>query len=144
ARDQNEKHKFMTTQRGFRFATSVGGSTTGEGGNFLIIDDPLNPAQAMSAHGRDLANRWFDHTFASRLDDKSQGSIVLVMQRLHQHDLSGYLLDKGNWKHLCLPAIATAARIHDFGRIYKMCEEGELLHARRENQALIERAKIEL
>ncbi len=44
ARDQNEKSKFMTTKRGFRMAASVGGAITGEGGNYLIIDDPINPA----------------------------------------------------------------------------------------------------
>lgn len=83
AHDQNEKHKFMTTQRGFRFATSVGGSVTGEGGNFLIMDDPLSPMQALGEHGRAHVAAWFDHTFATRLNDKKKGVIVLVMQRLH-------------------------------------------------------------
>jgi hypothetical protein len=54
--DQNEKHKFMTTQRGFRIAASVGGSVTGEGGNFLIMDDPLSSSQAMSVCEREKAN----------------------------------------------------------------------------------------
>ena len=112
--DQNEKHKFMTTRRGFRFATSVGGSTTGEGGNFLIIDDPLSPAQAMNALARAHANRWFDHTFASRLDNKQKGVIVLVMQRRHTEDLTGWLLAKGGWEHLCLPAVAVP-ETYDFG-----------------------------
>lgn len=142
--DQNEKHKFMTTGRGFRFATSVGGSTTGEGGNFLIIDDPLSPMQAMSDAGRDEANHWFDHTFSSRLDDKKKGVIVLVMQRLHPQDLTGYLLAKGGWRHLCLPAVAMATETHDFGNVHKRRDIGELLHERRENKELIERAKIEL
>lgn len=144
AADQNEKHKFMTTARGFRFATSVGGSTTGEGGNFLIIDDPLSPMQAMSAAGRDEANHWFDHTFASRLDDKKKGVIVLVMQRLHADDLTGHLLAKGGWKHLCLPAVAAKTEVHDFGTVRKRRDAGELLHPARETQELIERAKIEL
>lgn len=142
--DQNEKHKFMTTRRGFRYATSVGGTTTGEGGNFLIIDDPLSPMQAMSAAGRSEANHWFDHTFASRLDDKKKGVIVLVMQRLHADDLTGHLLAKGGWRQLCLPAVASAMEVHDFGTVCKRRDIGELLHAARENQALIERAKIEL
>lgn len=143
-RDQNEKFKFMTSARGFRFATSVGGSTTGEGGNFLIIDDPISPAQAQNAHWRDYVNRWFDHTFASRLNDKERGVIVLVMQRLHQRDLTGYLLAKGGWRHLCLPAVASTVEMHDFGNVHKKRAAGELLHARREGQALIERAKTEL
>jgi len=144
SRDQNEKHKFMTTQRGFRFATSVGGSTTGEGGNFLIIDDPISPMQAMNANWRNHANQWFDHTFASRLDNKQTGAIVLVMQRLHQHDLTGHLLAKGGWRHLCLPAVAKKSETYDFYGVQKYRETGELLHPDRENMVLIERAKIEL
>lgn len=143
-RDQNEKHKFMTTRRGFRMATSVGGSITGEGGNFLVIDDPLSPAQAMNAHMRDAANRWFEHTFASRLDDKNKGVIVLVMQRLHAEDLSGYLLEKGGWEHLSLPMVAEQPSVHDFGRVKKERAAGELLHAARENMQAVERAKLEL
>ncbi len=145
ARDQNEKHKFMTTKRGFRFATSVGGSATGEGGNFLIMDDPINPMQAANKHAREMVNQWFDHTFASRLDDKKRGVIVLVMQRLHQYDLSGYLLAKEGWVHLSLPSVATRYQKFSF-RIAPDREwyAGELLHPGRESLALIERAKIEL
>ncbi|MFW0777004.1 MAG: phage terminase large subunit [Rickettsiales bacterium] len=143
SRDQNEKYKFITTQRGYRLATSVGGSVTGEGGNYLIIDDPLNPAQAMNSLRRDAANRWFDHTFSSRLDDKRLGVIVLVMQRLHQHDLTGHLLAKGGWEHLCLPAVATERTVYHLGKVAHVREEGELLHSAREDEGLIARAKIE-
>lgn len=144
ARDQNEKYKFMTTARGFRYATSVGGTTTGEGGNFLILDDPLSPMQAMSSTTRDMANYWFEHTFASRLNDKKKGVIVLVMQRLHPQDLTGYLLAKGGWEHLCLPAVATRKEFFDFGTVKHVREEGEFIHHERENAELIERAKNEL
>lgn len=143
-RGQNEKHKFMTSERGFRLATSVGGSVTGEGGNYLILDDPLNPAQALNARRRSYANDWFNHTFASRLNDKQNGAILLVMQRLHEHDLSGYLLEKGGWEHLSLPAIATRTMHYHFGNIQKIREEGEVLHEKRESLTLIERAKNEL
>ena len=144
ARDQNEKQKFMTTGRGFRFATSVGGGAVGEGGNFLIIDDPISPLQAMNQNARDHVNHWFEHTFASRLDDKKRGVIILVMQRLHGDDLSGYLLRKGGWEHLCLPAVAIKPEQYDLGYICKRREEGEVLHTQREDVELIERAKREL
>ncbi|MFO0389875.1 MAG: phage terminase large subunit [Alphaproteobacteria bacterium] len=143
-RGQNEKRKFVTTGRGYRFATSVGGSTTGEGGNILIMDDPMNPLQAMSAAKRERVAEWYSHTFATRLDDKRKGAIVLVMQRLHQDDLSGVLLARGGWEHLCLPAIATEDRIYDFGRMQKTMKEGEMMHPLREDQEIIERAKAEL
>ena len=144
ADDQNEKHKFMTRERGFRLATSIGGAITGEGGNFLIIDDPMSPMQAMSAVGREHVNAWFDHTFASRINDKKKGVIVLVMQRLHEDDLSGYLLKKGGWEHLCLPAIATKDVVLGRGKMVVERKEGQVLHAMREDVPLIERAKIEL
>lgn len=144
AKDQNEKHKFMTTQRGFRFATSIGGGITGEGGNTLIIDDPLTPLQAMNRHWRSHVNQWFDHTFVSRLDDKQKGAIVLVMQRLHREDLSGYLLDKGGWEHLMLSAAATKREMLQKNRLLKVREAGELLHPTREGLQLLERTKLEM
>lgn len=143
-RGQKEKRKFVTTQCGFRLATSVGGSTTGEGGNFLILDDPVNPLQAMNHRWRTRANEWFSHTFASRLDDKRKGVIVVVMQRLHPQDLSGYLMERGGWQQLVVPAVTEAERIHCFGSIKKLSHAGELLHASREDELLLEKAKIEL
>ncbi|MDX1974445.1 MAG: phage terminase large subunit [Rickettsiales bacterium] len=143
-RDQNEKQKFMTTRRGFRFSTSVGASAIGEGGNFLIIDDPQTPAQAMSPQGREWANSWFDHSFSTRLDDKKKGVMVLVMQRLHEQDLTGYLLKKGGWDCVSLPAIAPRDMEYTIaGKRYER-QVGSLLHAAREDAALTERAKIEL
>ncbi len=144
AHDQNEKHKFATTQQGFRMASSVGASVIGEGGNFLIIDDPISPAQALSENFRDNVNSWFDHTFSTRLNNKKSGVIVLVMQRLHAQDLSGYLLAKGGWEHLSLPAIAERSKKYSFGSVTKIRKAGELLHPERENLQLIERAKIDL
>ncbi len=143
-REQNEKHKFATTAHGVRFATSVSGTATGEGGDVLIADDAINPLQAMSAAGREAVNGWFDHTFATRLNDKKRGVIVVVMQRLHAEDLSGYLLEKGGWEHLCLPAVAPARSVLMCGRVRKVRRKGELLHAKRENGTMIERAKREL
>ncbi len=142
--DQNEKHKFTTTRRGFRMASSVGASVIGEGGNFLIVDDPISPAQAMNENWRRHVNNWFDHTFSTRLNNKKSGVIILVMQRLHLDDLSGYLLNKGGWEHLCLPAIASVSRKYSFGNVTKIFEAGELLHPGRENIRLIERAKLDL
>ena len=142
--DQNEKSKFVTTHRGQRFATSVGGSATGEGGGILIVDDPLNPLQAASKVQREAANSWFDQTFYSRLDDKENGVIVVVMQRLHAEDLTGHLLAKGGWEHLCIPAVAEVRTVHDFGRVKKTREPGDLLHPQREGQQAVERMKRDM
>lgn len=135
--DQNEKHKFITTLRGYRYASSVGGSITGEGGDFLIMDDPLNPTQARSRQSREAVSAWFEHTFASRLDNKKSGAIVLVMQRLHQDDLSGYLLEKKGWKHLCLPALFTDDQQYRFGLVQKKVKKSDTLQAREDAQTLM-------
>ncbi len=143
---QNEKAKFVTTERGFRFATSVGGTATGEGGDVLIIDDPHNPSQIMSTLWRQQAIDWFQQSFMSRLNNKHKGVVVLVMQRLHKEDLSGYLLAQqpGNWEHLCLPAIAEQPIAVHFGNFLKERPAGDMLHPGREGIQLLERAKQEL
>jgi len=144
AAGENEKHKFVMTERGFRYAVSVGGAVTGEGGNFLIVDDPHNPVQAAGARTRSIANRWFDNTFMTRLDDKHKGVIVLVMQRLHEEDLTGHLLAKGGWEQLLLPAIApedTYVHLHGLTFLRKA---GDPLHPKREDALMIERMKRDL
>jgi hypothetical protein len=77
---------FYTTDRGVRMATSVGGVLTGRGGDFLIIDDPLKPEEAASESQRKAANDWYDHTLLTRLNDKRNGCIIIIMQRLHEDD----------------------------------------------------------
>src|SRR3954447_892221 len=71
---------FMTTQSGFRMATSVGGVLTGRGGDFLIIDDPMKPGDAFSETLRKSVNDWYDNTLLSRLNNKQDGVIIVVMQ----------------------------------------------------------------
>jgi predicted phage terminase large subunit-like protein len=95
------------TARGYRLATSVGGTLTGRGGDIIVIDDPLKPDDAFSETKRSAANQWFTNTLLSRLDDKRTGAIVVVMQRVHMDDLTGFLLDQSDeWQVLNLPAIA--------------------------------------
>jgi predicted phage terminase large subunit-like protein len=142
--DQDTKEKFVTTRRGMRYATSVGGSVTGEGGNFLIVDDPHNPMQALSDVQRQQALTWFDQSFASRLNDKKNGVIVLVMQRLHDSDLTGHLLKKGGWFHACLPQVAEVKTVIDFGRVKVTRKPGEPLHPAREDAEAIERLKTDI
>lgn len=139
--DQNEKSKFVTTSRGQRLSTSVGAAAIGEGGNYLIVDDPTNAMQALSEKERISANNWFDQAFSTRLDDKENGVIAVVMQRLHTNDLTGHLLEKGGWEHLCIPAVAEVRTVHDFGRIKVTREAGDILHPARESAEAIDRIK---
>lgn len=139
--DQNEKRKFVTTQRGHRIATTVGSSIIGEGGNILIVDDPVNAMQALSETERERANLWFDQAYSTRLNDKKNGVMVLVMQRLHQNDLTGHLLEKGGWEHLVIPKVAEKRTIIDFGRVKRVLEPGDVLHPARQSAEDIEREK---
>lgn len=141
---QNEKDKFATSLRGYRRTVSVGGTAIGDGGNFLIIDDPINALQAYRPGRRAAVNEWFDHTWATRLDDKQRGVMVLVMQRLHPEDLSGYLLGKGGWEHLNLPAIAPRRVTLSCGAFSHTRERGEALHAVREPVELLDRLRSEI
>ena len=90
---------------GYRYSTSVGGTLTGFHGHFLIVDDPLDPKKALSDVELKKANRWMSQTLASRKTDKKVTSTILLMQRLHENDPSGYLLKtrKGRIHHISLP-----------------------------------------
>ncbi len=126
---QNTKSKFLTTKYGFRFATSVGGSITGEGGDYLIVDDPHNPSQMSSEKIRKKTIDWFSETFSTRLNNRADGKIILVMQRLHEDDLTGHLLNnkKDEWELLKIP-VQTDKKIYFHFKNFKYeMEKGETL-----------------
>jgi predicted phage terminase large subunit-like protein len=131
-----------TTARGFRYATSTGGTLTGRGGNLLILDDPLKPQDAMSETARDSLRQWYANTLLTRLDNKASDGIVVVMQRLHVDDLVGHLVAQGGWEELVLPAIAEADESVPVGpdRIHHR-SAGDLLHPLRENRELLDEMK---
>src|SRR5580700_3708114 len=128
--------EFLTTRKGFRLATSVGGVLTGRGADFIIIDDPLKPDEAVSETQRKAVNEWFDHTLYSRLNDKRQGVIIIIMQRLHQDDLVGHVTEQEEWDWVRLPAIAEEAEEHVIRSPYRTWtarrKAGEALHPERE------------
>ena len=135
----NQKSKFLTDMNGFRFATSVGGSATGEGGDFLVIDDPHNPLHINSAKLRNKVIEWFEQVFVSRLNDKKNGAIILVMQRLHTEDLAGHLLqNSGHLEYLKIPARANENMNFYINNKHYEFLAGELLHANRDqNEQLL-------
>ena len=134
------------TARGFRLATSVGGTLTGRGGEFIIIDDPLKPDDAYSEAKRNAANEWFKNTLLSRLDDKRTGAIVIVMQRVHMDDLTGFVTAQSDeWTILNLPAIAEADEdipISDTKVHHR--KAGEALSPVREPLSVLENLKVQL
>jgi predicted phage terminase large subunit-like protein len=146
ASDQNQKSEFGNTERGHMIATSVSGSATGRGGDFIVADDLQNPEMAESPAERETVNRFFDETLTTRLDDKRRGRIVVIQQRTHQADLTGHLLEQGGWTQLCLPAEFERRTVIPMPRSGRQVVrlEGELLWLEREGRAELDAAKIRL
>lgn len=115
-KDAQSKGKWFNDFGGGVYATSSGGAITGFGAGVsesdkfsgaIIIDDPLKPDDAFSEVKRNFVNQRYNNTIRSRVNDRKT-PIIVIMQRLHEEDLSGYLLAGGSgekWHHLCLPAL---------------------------------------
>jgi len=136
---------FVTTATGFRMSTSVGGVLTGRGADIIIIDDPMKPDEALSESRRTGVNEWFDNSLLSRLNSKENGVILIVMQRLHQDDLVGHVLEQGDWTVLSFPAIAEEDERHVIHTPLGTCEflrkAGQVLDPERESLATLEKMR---
>ncbi len=113
--------------------------------NCLIIDDPISAADQFSILKREEANAWHDQVWASRLNNRNTGVSIVIMQRLHENDLSGYLLEKGGWEHLRIPLIEDQEnKIYSIGKYSYSRPKGELLHRARLNEEQIAEIKHDL
>ncbi len=143
-------YDFETTRGGGRFSTSVNGTLTGRGGNWLIVDDPIKPGDTFSDVVRQKTNDWYGHTLSSRLDDKNNGKIVVIMQRLHQADLTGYLLETdSSFSQIRIPLLAIEDELWEVkdhaGRVRRFTRKiGEPLHPARENAASIAHKRVQV
>jgi predicted phage terminase large subunit-like protein len=136
SRAKSAMEEFETTAHGFRVATSVGGVLTGRGADAILIDDPLKPEEALSASARVRANEWFDNTLYSRLNDKRNGAIVIIMQRLHEDDLVGHVTAQEDWELVSFPAVAETDETFAYntakGPAVAVRHAGQALHEGRE------------
>ena len=134
--------EFVTTMGGSRLATSVSGVLTGRGADVIIIDDPLKPDEALSDARRAACNNWYDTVLLSRLNDKKAGCIILIMQRLHEDDLVGHVLEQDAWEVVSFPAIAEEDQTYviesPFGSHIHHRRTGDVLHPEREPLATLE------
>jgi predicted phage terminase large subunit-like protein len=114
--DSQAKDEWRTTRGGIVYAVGSEGTITGYGagkhrpgfGGCIIIDDPHKADEAKSDVMRQNVIDWFQTTLESRKNDPQNTPIILIMQRLHESDLAGWLLAGGNgekWEHVCLPAL---------------------------------------
>lgn len=101
--DQNAKARFDNDQGGYRIVNSLDSGVTGEGGDIIVVDDPSQLGDATNPGAlQSVADVW-DGVLATRLNDPVTGAMVIIMQRLHENDLTGHVLREGGWTHLYLP-----------------------------------------
>ena len=143
---KNTQTEVVTTQNGFRLGISVDGALTGRGADVIVIDDPIAALAALSQKAREHVRIWYFNTLLSRLDDKQNGAIVLVMQRLHEDDLAGVLLrGSDEWTVLSLPAIAERDEQIPIGNGQFYCRRaGDVLHPEREPRDVLESLRAQL
>ena len=102
---QDSKENFQNTYGGYRVCFGTGGSITGQGGDYLIIDDPLDATKANSKAERERVNYTYDNSIHMRGNDPKTVKKILIMQRLHDEDLCGHIIERGDpWELLILPA----------------------------------------
>lgn len=143
--DQNIKTEYSNNYRGVMVSTSTGGTATGKGGQRVVIDDPQNPQQAESDTERLSTIRFFDQTLSSRLDSKTAGAFLLVMQRLHQMDLTARCLELG-YHHVKIPAVAQERTIVHFPKSGRdmVRPQGDILWPEREGPDEMRKARLQL
>lgn len=110
AGDQNAKLKFDTDKRGYRITTAVDAGGTGRGGGRIVCDDPHNSRSAESATERQAVIDWWQLVMSTRGNDPKTVTRTVVMQRVHEGDLSSFVLKEGTYEHLMLPMEFEPAR----------------------------------
>ncbi len=137
--DQNTKSRFENNRKGHRIATSVGSRLTGEGGSILIGDDLNDIKHVRSDAVRESVIDWLTQVWSTRLNDSKTGCRIIIQQRSHEVDVTGYTLrndDAGDWVELRLPMeLEESRRVHTIvlpscnGKVWTdpRTEEGALL-----------------
>jgi predicted phage terminase large subunit-like protein len=146
AKDQNEKINFSNSAQGFRIATAIT-SLTGLRGDRVIIDDPHSVDSASSDPQRESEVTTFLEAIPTRLNSPIESAIVVIMQRLHESDVAGTIIEKKlGYDHIMLPmryepgrAFPTMLGIED-----PRTEEGELLFPARFPLDVVERDEASL
>ena len=141
--DQNQKTFYENESTGFRQACAVA-AMTGRRGDRVVWDDPHSVEAALSDAHRETALRVFQETLPTRLNNPDKSAIVIVMQRLHEADVSGLILENDyGYEHLCLPMEFEADRrcSTSIGFTDPRKEEGELLFPERFSRETVDRDK---
>ena len=141
----NTSEEIRTTAGGGRKAVSNGSAVTGHGADVIIIDDLLKASDAQSEAELTKAQEFIEGTLLSRFDNPAEGRVIMVAQRLHEMDPPGYLLDKGTYRHLNLPAIAEEEQeVHVGQDKVQRRVPGDLLFPARHDQETLDRMRREM
>lgn len=145
--DMNTKSEFKNNKTGFMKGVGIKGSVTGFGSDYIIIDDPQNPKGAESEKDRETTLQNFDLGWSNRLNDKKTGVIIIIMQRLHENDLTGHLLSKNlGYQHVKIPSIAEERETIFFPVTKRTLvrEAGDYMHKERDGEKELNQAKIDM
>lgn len=138
--------KITNDKTGSKFASSVGGIGTGERGDRVTIDDPHDVHKSESDIVRTATVRWFRETITDRLNSPDESAIIIIMQRVHQGDISGFILAEG-WKytHLMVPMEFEVGRepFNELGWKDPRQEDGDLAWPERFSPEFVAKIEIE-
>lgn len=137
-------NELRTSAGGFRLATSVQGTVTGKGADYVIIDDPIKAVDANSELVRTNAYEWMKTSIMSRFDAPSEARAIVTHQRLHQDDLIGRLKSEGGWHNLTLPGIAPFRHVFHLSRGKWIWNAGDPLFPQRFGLAALNQQRIDL
>lgn len=103
--DQNRKTRFDNNRSGYRISTSVGSRITGRGADTEVVDDPISVRDAHRTKVMENTIAWFDQEMSTRFNDPKSGRTIVIMQRLHEKDLTGHVFGKfgDDYERLILP-----------------------------------------
>lgn len=144
--DQNRKMRFENDRTGYRLAFGFEGGVMGEGGDVVLIDDPHDRNKAHSDKERAASLVTYDEAITTRLNDPAKSAIVIIMQRLHEQDLSGHVLAKGGYEHLLIPMHydPSRSRVTMLGWKDPRTEAGELMHPARFPAEVVEQIERDI
>ena len=144
AADRNLTTQYSNDRTGGMFSTSTGSGAEGRGGDVAILDDPMSNQQALSDPERKAANDWVAQTLKQRLNDPATAAIVVIMQRLHEADTTGFVQseDPGQWTKVEVPLVAEDRTEYVFpsGRVHAR-ERGDVLQPERFSPEIVEEKK---
>lgn len=143
--DQNVKGRYDNNHTGYRISMGLSGAITGEGGDRIAVDDAHNIKEADSDQVRKSVLTWWDEVMSTRFTDPATTARVITMQRVHEKDLAGHVLESGKWEHLRIPAELDSQRTTTvIGWEDPRKEEGELLWPKRFTQEVLDDLKEDL